>query len=161
MLSAFTASTCRILLGIKSLRLFKYSLEKAVGPEDLDLPLQLLDGPGVLALQLLLHVFPAVFDGAQIRAIPWPVNDGEGLVRKILFDALAGVTGCAIVEEVCGSVDRHERYQVVFQHLLISCSVHRGVFGQKRGPHGPQLRYSSPRPSRRQDVSWSSPCTGR
>jgi hypothetical protein len=82
-------------------------------------------------VQSLIHIVPTVFDGVKIRAIPWPVNDVEGLVRQVLFDALAGATGRAIVEEVRGLLRRHERYQVVLQHLLISFTVHGGVFGQK------------------------------
>ncbi len=49
------------------------------------------------------------------------------------------------MEEVRGSLHRHERYQVVLQHLLISFTVHGGVFGQKEeAPIAPSTGKAAP-----------------
>ncbi len=41
--------------------LFRYSLKKSGGSQDLDIPDELGQGTGILALELLLHLVPTTF----------------------------------------------------------------------------------------------------
>jgi hypothetical protein len=61
MASPFTARTCWVLLGMESLRLFRDSLERSVVHRILISLMSLGRVPGVLALELLLHVIPTIF----------------------------------------------------------------------------------------------------
>ena len=49
-----------------------------LGPQLLDVVLQLRNGGGLAVLQLGLHPSPSVFNGVEVRAVAWPVNQLDG-----------------------------------------------------------------------------------
>ncbi len=59
------------------------------------------------------------------------VNDLEALLFQECLDALWGVAGLAILQEVCAPMDLHELKEVILQNCLVTLSVHGSIFWQK------------------------------
>lgn len=100
---------------------------QALHPEHLDGGDELVHGAGVLVLQVLLQIIPAIFNRIQVGAVARPINNLKGFVLQEALDSLTRMARCAVLEEVRCPVDLHEGKEVILQHFLVSFRVHRGV----------------------------------
>ena len=90
-----------------------------------------------ISLHSALHEGPHIIDGVQVRAVPWPVDEGDVVLLQPPSDQSGLVTEGPILKEELVAMSLVEQSQGFFEDFQV---IHGMVtfWGRKKSPPPPQ-----------------------
>ncbi len=115
-------------------------------PHHLNCPLQQRQCRDVgNSLEPRLDDCPQVLNRIEIRRVARPIHDADLLLLQQVHDLPAGVTGGAILEELCCLQPLHPGEQLLLQHLYVAVPIHCYLWWEKvEGAPSPLAAEASP-----------------